>query len=146
MTPTLSRTYATPAHRRPAAPDTDAEEGSEDVTMDNMDPNMNGNYPDPNLESALPVKRQFRDPYADWWDPVEMRNYGETVHEDNDIMGVFSTEEYTHFSTAWGGVLVVSFMRCWTRSSNNVRVSEGEAYMLTVYACYRDVSLQLWAS
>lgn len=27
---------------------------------------QNGNYPDPSLTSALPVKRQFRDPYADW--------------------------------------------------------------------------------
>lgn len=27
---------------------------------------QNGNYPDPSLTSALPLKRQFRDPYADW--------------------------------------------------------------------------------
>ena len=68
---------------------------------------QNGNYPDPTLTSALPVKRQFRDPYADWWDPQERRNYGEVVHEDNDVLGVFSPEAYTHFSTGWGGVLVV---------------------------------------
>jgi NADH dehydrogenase (ubiquinone) 1 beta subcomplex subunit 8 len=42
------------------------------------------------------VKRQFRDPYADWWDKQERRNYGEPVHEDNDILGMFSPEEYTH--------------------------------------------------
>jgi len=42
------------------------------------------------------VKRQFRDPYGDWWDKQERRNYGEPVHEDNDILGMFSPEEYTH--------------------------------------------------
>jgi NADH dehydrogenase (ubiquinone) 1 beta subcomplex subunit 8 len=42
------------------------------------------------------VKRQFRDPYGDWWDKQERRNYGEPVHEDNDILGMFSLEEYTH--------------------------------------------------
>jgi NADH dehydrogenase (ubiquinone) 1 beta subcomplex subunit 8 len=42
------------------------------------------------------VKRQFRDPHADWWDKQERRNYGEPVHEDNDILGMFSPEEYTH--------------------------------------------------
>lgn len=41
-------------------------------------------------------KRQFRDPYGDWWDKQERRNYGEPVHEDNDILGMFSPEEYTH--------------------------------------------------
>jgi len=68
---------------------------------------QNGNYPDPNLTSALPVKRQFRDPYGDWWDKQERRNYGEPVHEDNDILGMFSPEVYTHFTPAWGGVLIV---------------------------------------
>jgi NADH dehydrogenase (ubiquinone) 1 beta subcomplex subunit 8 len=51
----------------------------------------NGGY-----ENPLPVKRQFRDPYGDWWDKQERRNYGEPVHEDNDILGMFSPEEYTH--------------------------------------------------
>ncbi|KAI6885276.1 hypothetical protein KC363_g2842 [Hortaea werneckii] len=88
----------------------EAEEASEDLAGGNEDPNMNGNYPDPTLTSALPVKRQFRDPYADWWDPQERRNYGETVHEDNDVLGVFSPEAYTHFSTGWGGVLMGSFI------------------------------------
>ena len=70
---------------------------------------QNGNYPDPNLTSALPIKRQLRDPYADWWDPQERRNYGEVVHEDNDILGIISPEAYTHFTPGWGGVLVVRF-------------------------------------
>ena len=68
---------------------------------------QNGNYPDPSTTSDLPLKRQFRDPYADWWDKQEMRNYGETVHEDNDILGVFSPFEYTHFKPGWGLVLIV---------------------------------------
>lgn len=104
----------------------EAEEASEDLVHDNIDPNMvgwhctmqatalsilthaqNGNYPDPSLTSALPLKRQHRDPYADWWDPIERRNYGEPVHEDNDILGIFSTEDYTHFSPARGAFLWV---------------------------------------
>ena len=66
------------------------------------------------------MKRQFRDPYADWWDPIERRNYGETVHEDNDIMGVFSTEAYTHFTPAWGAVLVVCAR--WIQKSEDLGV------------------------
>lgn len=89
-----------------------AEEASEDLDALN-DPGMNGNFPDPSQTSALPLKRSLRDPYGPgdgtrWWDPVERRNYGEPVHEDNDILGVFSTEEYTHFTPGWGGVLMVS--------------------------------------
>jgi len=52
---------------------------------------MNGNYPNPPAEN-----RQFRDPYGDWWDKQDRRNFGEPVHEDNDILGVFSPEQYTH--------------------------------------------------
>lgn len=44
------------------------------------------------------------------WDPQERRNYGETVHEDNDILGIFSTEEYTHFKPGWGAVLLGTFV------------------------------------
>jgi NADH dehydrogenase (ubiquinone) 1 beta subcomplex subunit 8 len=46
-----------------------------------------------------PLKRQLRDPHGPWWDMQDRRNYGEPVHQDNDILGVFSLEEYTH-STA----------------------------------------------
>lgn len=42
------------------------------------------------------------------WDPQERRNYGEPVHEDNDILGIFSPEEYTHVKPGWGAVLLVS--------------------------------------
>jgi NADH dehydrogenase (ubiquinone) 1 beta subcomplex subunit 8 len=45
-----------------------------------------------------PIKRQHRDPWADWWDKQERRNFGEPVHEDNDILGVFFIDEYTHFT------------------------------------------------
>lgn len=58
----------------------------------------------------MPVKRQHRDPYGQWWDPQERRNYGEPIHEDNDIMGIFSTEDYRHFTPAWGGVLSAVFV------------------------------------
>ena len=113
VTPHISsrapRSYAT-AIQRPATDDKPAVQAgaaSEDLSGDNEDPNMNGNYPDPSLTSALPLKRQFRDPYGGWWDPIERRNYGEPVHEDNDILGIFSPEQYTHFTAGWGGVLLV---------------------------------------
>ncbi|CZT49905.1 hypothetical protein WAI453_007263 [Rhynchosporium graminicola] len=61
------------------------------------DPGMNGGYINP-----PPIKRQFRDPHADWWDKQERRNYGEPVHEDNDILGMFSPEEYTHTTPGKG--------------------------------------------
>ncbi|EAS28989.3 NADH:ubiquinone oxidoreductase subunit [Coccidioides immitis RS] len=56
------------------------------------DPGMNGGYPNPPAQ-----RRQFRDPYGGWWDPQDRRNFGEPVHEDNDILGTFTTESYTHF-------------------------------------------------
>ena len=56
---------------------------------------QNGGYVNP-----PPIKRQFRDPNGDWWDKQQRRNYGEPVHEDNDILGLFSPEEYTHTKPA----------------------------------------------
>ncbi|KAL1304305.1 hypothetical protein AAFC00_000709 [Neodothiora populina] len=69
------------------------------------DPNMNGGYINP-----VPQKRSLRDPYGDWWDKQERRNYGEPVHEDNDILGVFSTEPYTHYQPGFGAVLLGTFV------------------------------------
>ncbi|KAF2200647.1 hypothetical protein GQ43DRAFT_348283, partial [Delitschia confertaspora ATCC 74209] len=69
------------------------------------DPGQNGGYINP-----LNQKRQFRDPYADWWDKQERRNYGEPVHEDNDVLGMLSPEEYTHFKPGWGAVLLGTFV------------------------------------
>jgi len=78
------------------------------------DPEMNGGYQNPPAE-----KRQFRDPYGDWWDKQERRNFGEPVHEDNDVLGIFALEDYTHMTPArgfllWGGfisaVLSLSFL------------------------------------
>lgn len=85
ITSALPRTYAT-ATIREARPDKSAdqvEQASEDLSGSdpNMDPMQNGNYPDPSKTSALALKRQFRDPHAEWWDPQERRNYGEPVHE-----------------------------------------------------------------
>ena len=61
-------------------------------------------------QNPPPVKRQFRDPYGDWWDKQERRNYGEPVHEDNDILGIFSPEQYTHFKPGFGAVLFGTFV------------------------------------
>ncbi|KAG6045920.1 hypothetical protein E4U39_001808 [Claviceps sp. Clav50 group G5] len=63
---------------------------SRPTLTDAEDPDMNGGYINPPR-----IKRQFRDPYADWWDPQERRNYGEPIHEDNDTLGMFSPWEYT---------------------------------------------------
>ena len=60
------------------------------------------------------IKRQFRDPHADWWDKQERRNFGEPVHEDHDILGMFSPYEYTWISAGKGlfqiGVFVAVFL------------------------------------
>ncbi|KAL8702135.1 MAG: hypothetical protein Q9201_004569 [Fulgogasparrea decipioides] len=69
------------------------------------DPGMNGGYPNP-----PPEKRQFRDPYGDWWDKQERRNFGEPVHEDHDILGMFSPYEYTHFTARKGFFLMGCFV------------------------------------
>ncbi|EEH38588.1 hypothetical protein PAAG_08315 [Paracoccidioides lutzii Pb01] len=61
------------------------------------DPEMNNNYYNPPGQ-----KRQFRDPYGDWWDKQDRRNFGEPVHEDNDILTILSTETYTHFKPGKG--------------------------------------------
>ncbi|MCJ1264069.1 hypothetical protein MMC22_003940 [Lobaria immixta] len=80
-------------------PTKDVEELTGDPEID--DPNMNGGYIDPPRQP-----RQLRDPYGDWWDKQERRNFGEPVHEDNDILGMFSLEEYRHFTPAKGFFLL----------------------------------------
>ncbi|KAL6711109.1 hypothetical protein ACN47E_006984 [Coniothyrium glycines] len=69
------------------------------------DPNQNGGYINP-----PPEKRSRRDPYGDYWDKQERRNYGEPCHEDNDILGVLSLHDYDHFKPGWGFVLLGTFV------------------------------------
>merc|ERR1712137_667599 len=66
----------------------------EKTFTDEEDPHMNGGYSYP-----PPVKTQFRDPYVDWWDPFERRNFGDPVHEDYDILGALAPWEYTFVSS-----------------------------------------------
>lgn len=70
---------------------------------------QNGNYQNPPR-----MKRAFRDPYGDWWDKQERRNFGEPVHEENEILGVFSPEQYTHVTPGKGilqiGAFIVAFL------------------------------------
>ena len=82
------------------------------------DPELNGGYKNP---PAIP--RQFRDPYADWWDKQERRNYGEPVHEDNDILGMFSPEEYTHFEPGWAAICVGIFVATFLGAVAVVRMT-----------------------
>lgn len=60
------------------------------------------------------MKRQFRDPYAGWWDKQEKRNFGEPVHEENEVLSVFSPEQYTHATPGKAffhlGVFVAAFL------------------------------------
>ncbi|KAK8929590.1 hypothetical protein H634G_03975 [Metarhizium anisopliae BRIP 53293] len=69
------------------------------------DPGMNGGYINPPR-----IKRQFRDPYATWWDPQERRNFGEPIHEDNDVLGIFSPYEYTWTKPGPGLIMIGSFV------------------------------------
>ncbi|KAL1795009.1 hypothetical protein ACET3X_006825 [Alternaria dauci] len=80
---------------------TDAEKSAIELS----DPNQNGGYINPPAE-----KRGNRDPYGDYWDKQERRNYGEPCHEDNDILGVLSLHDYNHFSPQWGFVLMGTFV------------------------------------
>ncbi|KAL8396791.1 hypothetical protein RB594_003757 [Gaeumannomyces avenae] len=69
------------------------------------DPDMNGGFVNP-----PPIKRQFRDPHADWWDKQERRNYGEPIHEDYDIHGMFTPHEYTWVTPGKGAVQFGAFV------------------------------------
>ncbi|KAJ9620412.1 uncharacterized protein PV06_03015 [Exophiala oligosperma] len=71
------------------------------------DPEMNNGYINPPR-----VKRQHRDPYADWDDKQERRNFGEPVHEDNEVLGIFALEDYTHMTTGQGLLLWGGFISC----------------------------------
>ncbi|KAI0136160.1 NADH:ubiquinone oxidoreductase 20.1kD subunit [Xylariales sp. AK1849] len=80
---------------------------------DAEDPGQNGGFINPPR-----VKRQFRDPHGDWWDKQERRNFGEPVHEDHDVLGMFTPYEYTWVSSAKGaaqiGAFILTFMGvCW---------------------------------
>ena len=63
---------------------------------------QNGGYINPPA-----IKRQFRDPYGDWWDKQERRNFGEPVHEDNDMLGMFSPFEYTWVGSTGKATLLI---------------------------------------
>ncbi|KAK3376802.1 hypothetical protein B0T24DRAFT_619736 [Lasiosphaeria ovina] len=69
------------------------------------DPDMNGGYVNPPR-----IKRQFRDPHGDWWDKQERRNYGEPVHEDHDMMGMFTPYEYTWVTPGKGLAQIGAFI------------------------------------
>jgi NADH dehydrogenase (ubiquinone) 1 beta subcomplex subunit 8 len=68
---------------------------------------QNGGYVNPPRE-----KRMYRDPYGDWWDKQDRRNYGEPVHEDNDVLGVFSLDEYRHTPVGKASLMVGAWVLC----------------------------------
>ena len=79
---------------------------------------QNGGYVNPPF-----VKRQFRDPHADWWDKQERRNYGEPVHEDHDLLGMFSPYEYTWISPGKGALQFAAFVAVFLSVVYVVKVS-----------------------
>ncbi|KIV80773.1 hypothetical protein PV11_08251 [Exophiala sideris] len=113
-----TRTFARPQPRIPRAPFSVAQCQKAEVQPDGGrilptdktlgevdDVEMNGGYINPPR-----VKRQFRDPYAQWDDPQERRNFGEPVHEDNDVLGVFALEDYRHMTTSRGLLMWAGFI------------------------------------
>ncbi|PWO00424.1 hypothetical protein FA09DRAFT_285076, partial [Tilletiopsis washingtonensis] len=50
------------------------------------DPQL-GDYPDLPYQS---LQRRRYDP--SWWDPQEKRNFGETLHEQDDVLGVWAPD------------------------------------------------------
>jgi len=98
----IRQTLVTTQVRRAMTPATHIET---ELDPNSEDPGMNGGYP-----QLPPIKRQHRDPYGDWWDKQDRRNFGEPVHEDNDILGIFATEDYTWTTPGWGAVLMGTFI------------------------------------
>ncbi|KAF3924234.1 hypothetical protein ABW21_db0203749 [Orbilia brochopaga] len=74
---------------------------------DAVDPGLNGGY---SLTQPPPIKSQYRDPYAEWWDPQERRNFGEPIHEDHDTLGIFSLYDYTAATTKQAAISCLSFI------------------------------------
>ncbi|KAI0482537.1 hypothetical protein GGR56DRAFT_620361 [Xylariaceae sp. FL0804] len=105
------RTFFPPSYNDPAI----VEEKYPDYPQltEAEDPGQNGGYINPPR-----IKRQFRDPHADWWDKQERRNYGEPVHEDYDVLGMLSPHEYTWISPGKGALQMGAFVAttlglCW---------------------------------
>ncbi|KAF2707232.1 hypothetical protein K504DRAFT_470436 [Pleomassaria siparia CBS 279.74] len=73
--------------------------------LDIVDPNINGGYINPK-----PEKPQYRDPYGEYFDKQERRNFNDPVHEDHDIYSALSLHDYDHFTPGWGGVLLGTFL------------------------------------
>ncbi|OAA53913.1 NADH:ubiquinone oxidoreductase subunit [Niveomyces insectorum RCEF 264] len=82
------------------------------------DPDMNGGYIQP-----PPIKRQFRDPYGDWWDKQERRNYGEPAHEDYDQLGMFTPYEYTWTTPGKGLLQIGAFVAVFLGVCYTVKVT-----------------------
>ncbi|WFD29924.1 hypothetical protein MSPP1_000938 [Malassezia sp. CBS 17886] len=61
-----------------------------------------GSYP------AMPKEtQQFRPHSPNWWDPQERRNYGEVLHEEDDVLNMWSPDKYkTKPTKALGDFLI----------------------------------------
>ncbi|CCU98782.1 unnamed protein product [Malassezia sympodialis ATCC 42132] len=79
-----------------------------------------GNQVDPQLGEypAMPYENQQFRPYSrQWWDTQDRRNYGETLHEEDDVLNMWSPDAYKvpgplalrHFLTAAGALALFSY-------------------------------------
>ncbi|KAL4401265.1 mitochondrial respiratory chain complex I protein [Malassezia pachydermatis] len=77
-----------------------------------VDPQL-GDYP------AMPMENQQFRPYSrHWWDTQDRRQYGETLHEQDDVLNMWSPDAYKtpgplalrHFLTAVGLIAAFSYV------------------------------------
>ncbi|PWN90586.1 hypothetical protein FA10DRAFT_267033 [Acaromyces ingoldii] len=68
-------------------------------STDAKDPQL-GDYPD-----LPPINLQTRRYDPRWWDPQEKRNFGETLHEQDDVLGVWAPD--VHKTPAFSALLQI---------------------------------------
>ncbi|WFD00116.1 hypothetical protein MYAM1_002862 [Malassezia yamatoensis] len=117
MSTSACRLAQTPTQAAHELPKGTVEPGSK------VDPQL-GDYP------AMPLDNQQFRPYSKkWWDPQDRRQFGETLHEQDDVLSMWSPDAYKtpgpvalrHFLMAVAGIAGFSYI---------IYVSQPEAPML----------------
>ncbi|KAK9467126.1 hypothetical protein V1512DRAFT_252919 [Lipomyces arxii] len=71
---------------------------------DEGDVNLNGRYPE------YPYMfNQHRDPYVKYDDQQLRRNFGDPLHEDDDLLNMWSPDVHDYVSTSKAGLTLLSF-------------------------------------
>ncbi|KAK9477543.1 hypothetical protein V1514DRAFT_333586 [Lipomyces japonicus] len=68
------------------------------------DPNLNGNYPEYPY-----VSNQKRDPYEKYDDQQLRRNFNDPLHEDDDVLNMWSPDIHDYVSNAKAGTYILAF-------------------------------------